>query len=358
MEPTSRRKFLTDILRVGAVAGTVPLAALSACREADFSGAREPEFRFLQVNDLHVQGNHLSRTKVGATYTGANTRAGWLRQALRNGSGVLPPVDFILLNGDMVHGESLEAIKYDLDYFHANFLRDLPVPVYPVIGNHENLQREGDARYQAPFCELFGSRAVDYSFRHKGLEFIVLNNTGTWVTKDTQLIEYRLKTFEAMLNARPGVPKIICCHIPLVPVREKEVLLESFGYYSFSVQESEMRRLVREHSDVLAVTSGHLHLSGLAVRGNTYHIAVAGLASYPHDMALFSVFTDRIDVELIRVPSSLLVPSTNIHGVHRHGKEFTDATHADCTSYVMGLDRERKFSIPRGWIRRLVGRSA
>ena len=70
------------------------------------------------------------------------------------------------------------------------------------------------------------------------------------------------------------------------------------------------------------------------------------MASYPHDMALFSVYDDRVDVEVVRLPSDLLTPETNIHGAVRFGKDFTDRLHADYTSYIMGNPSERRFSIP------------
>jgi hypothetical protein len=344
MRNATRRQFLSDAFRMGTLASIMPLS-VTACSNQSPAALREPLFRFLQVNDIHVQGDHLSRTKVVPTYAEANIRAAWLRGVLQNNS-FLPALDFVVLNGDMVHGESLEAIKFDLDYFHKTFLRDLPVPVYPVMGNHENLQLEGVDEYQAAYTNLFGSNKLNYSFVHKGLEFIMINNAGTWVINDKCILDHRINTFRSLLGANPGLPKIVCCHIPLVAVRDKDVLSRSFGFNSFCTRELEMAELVEKTPNVLAVTSGHLHLSGVVKKGNTHHISVSGLASYPHDMALFSVFADRVEVELVRVPSNLLVPSTNIHGAHRHGRDYTDATHSEYTTYVMGIDGERKFSIP------------
>ena len=96
---------------------------------------------------------------------------------------------------------------------------------------------------------------------------------------------------------------------------------------------------------VLAVLSGHLHITGSVVKDGIHHISIAGLASYPHDIALYSVFSDRIEVEVIRVPSDLLMPVTNIHGARRHKKDFTDSTHPSYTQYIMGNENERRFSM-------------
>jgi hypothetical protein len=50
-------------------------------------------------------------------------------------------------------------------------------------------------------------------------------------------------------------------------------------------------------------------------------------------------------VEVVRLPSNLMAPATNIHGAGRHGVDYTDASHADYTSYLMGSASERRFTI-------------
>ena len=63
-----------------------------------------------------------------------------------------------------------------------------------------------------------------------------------------------------------------------------------------------------------AVLSGHLHLTGKIQLNQVHHVSISGTASYPHDVAMYSVFPDRIEAEVIRLPSDLLEPATNIHG--------------------------------------------
>ena len=307
----------------------------------------EPVFRFLQVNDMHVQ-SEVSRynMKIGATYSGANTRASWLLEELKNNS-YFPKLDFVMAVGDLIHGEVLEGIKYDMDYLHRHFVSQFPLPIYTAVGNHENAQHEGDTEYQYPYAQVFGANRFNYSFVHKGIHFVVVNNSGTWTVKDNGIIVDRINKFRSMMNEHADLPKIVCCHIPLTPVREKEVLAKSFGFASYYTKEQEMLDIVGQHKGkVLAVLSGHLHLTGVVNIGNVAHISLSGLASYPHDMAMYSVYSNRVEMEVLRVPSDLLVPSTNIHGAARFGKDFTDSTHHDYTSYLMGNALERKFILP------------
>jgi hypothetical protein len=111
--------------------------------------------------------------------------------------------------------------------------------------------------------------------------------------------------------------------------------------------EPEILKLVEKHSDkILAILSGHLHLSGVALHRSVYQIVSSGLASFPHDMTLYSVFKDRMEVEFIQIPSDLWETKSNLHGCGRLGHDFTDELHPDHLSYVMGNLTERRFSIP------------
>lgn len=174
-----------------------------------------------------------------------------------------------------------------------------------------------------------------------------MNNSGTWNVNDSAILDHRLSIFKKMLNEEPDLPKIICCHVPFLPVREKKVLAETFGFTSYYMKETELVTLIEQKKEkVLAVLSGHLHLSGVINVNSIFHVSISGLASYPHDMAVYSVFKNRIVAELIRVPSDLLEPSTNIHGASRFGIDYRDELHPDYTTYIMGNESERRFTIP------------
>ncbi len=306
-------------------------------------------FRFIQVNDLHVQNESTRylKQRIAPTYAGANTRALWFKEAVL-ARQFFPEVDFVLSNGDMIHGNTLEGVKQDMDFFHRHFYSDFPLPIYPVMGNHENVQKEGDPVFEGPYVQAFGKDRINYSFVHKGLHFIVINNSGSWSVNDKDILDYRLKSLGQFLDMHPALPKIVCCHIPLVSIRSKEILAKSFGFASYCAKEQEIGDLIKQYNNnkVLAVLSGHLHISGMVNLNAVNHVVLSGLASYPHDMAMYSVYSDRIEVEFLRVPSDLLQPETNIHGAKRFGVDYTDDLHPDYSSYIMGNAQERRFSIP------------
>ena len=149
-----------------------------------------------------------------------------------------------------------------------------------------------------------------------------------------------------MLQNPASLPQIACCHIPLIPLREESVLAKSFGFSSYKTKDESTMDVVKDPKyNVRAVLSGHLHITCSAVNNGIHHISIAGLASFPHDIALYSVFNDRIDVEVIRIRSNLLKPITNIHGYRRHKVDYIDKAHPTYTRYIMGNEKERRYTI-------------
>lgn len=352
MNSISRKNFLHLAAKgTAALPFIAPAFAQGTTYLSPKGNTTPPVFRFIQANDIHVQDDRSHYAaylpqRVGATYHNANARALWLVHALHH-DPALADVDFVLGIGDLVHGENLEAIKYDTDFFATHIYDKLPVPLYPAIGNHENAQREGNPQYEEPYKQLFGADKVNYGFVHKGLHFIVINNSGTWSIDDGEVLDQRLQALRRLLGEHPALPKIICSHIPLIPIRQDEVLAKSFGFSSYYTKEKELLQLLEQHQDqVLAVLSGHIHISGVVKQQSIHHIVVSGLASFPHDFAVYTVYEDRIDVVLTQVPSDLLAPGTNIHGAGRFGIDYTDSLHPDYMSYLMGNTMERRFSIP------------
>jgi 3',5'-cyclic AMP phosphodiesterase CpdA len=299
--------------------------------------------RFAVFNDLHAQW------APGATepgYPGANERADWLLAQVAPG-GALADIDFVVAAGDLIHGENLAAITAEMAELKKRVVA-LPVPFYPCCGNHEIRESEGDAAYEAPYRAAFGADAFDYAIPAGAAEIIVLNNGGTFhVTASRR--EARYDAFKRMLTARPEVPKIVVCHVPLVPVRDRDVLRESFGFRTYNTVEAELLDLLDVHGGaVRLVVSGHLHLTGAVERCGVKHLVVSGTASFPHDYAVVAVTRQAIEVEVRSLPENLHEPASNIHGTPRYARDYTDAAHPTAAGYLRGNAAERRFLAPLG----------
>jgi 3',5'-cyclic AMP phosphodiesterase CpdA len=273
--------------------------------------ASAPLATFLQINDLHVQAEPEQKG-----YERANAKARWLLEAAASDRH-FARLDFVVGVGDLVHGGRLEALEPDLRQFRE-MLQALPVPFYPVAGNHEVVQQEGNPRHERAYRETFGNDRVNYAFTHAGLRFIALNNSGAGIVGPA-IRQARNEWLRGELERSPGVPTIILCHIPLIPLREEAVLANSLGFRSYCDPDGETLKIVEAHADsVKAVLSGHLHLTGAVRRKGIWHVSIAGTASYPCDCALYTVFPDRIEVQVRQLPADLVTPGTNIHGRRRH----------------------------------------
>ena len=339
----TRRKFLGAIALGGGaiVTGVKPSVARSPV-DASLVPEDPPLFRFLQINDVHVQQEG---GFTHPTYRDANRRAHWVIENLSNPE-FFPPLDFVLLNGDMIHQGTLESNRDAFAYWRT-LLPALPVPYYPVVGNHEVSQHEGDPLWEAPYVETYGEGKQFYAFVHREIAFIVFNNAGTGEGWGEEIYRSRYERLKELLEEHTGTPTLIVCHIPVYPVRQEDVLAKSFGFHSWRTVEPEIGRLLEEHPSVIAILSGHLHLTGMTRQQGMAQIVFAGTASYPHDLGLFTVSQSAITVEALRLPSDLLVPETNIHGAKRHGIDYTDGDHRAYTQYLMGNSQERIFTLPR-----------
>lgn len=333
----SRRRFL-------AAAGSA--ASLGWCpipvAGTESPAAGKPRFTFVQLNDTHVQAplRKQDPPRIG-TYRRANDK---LRAAVAAMNDTVRP-DLVLHVGDLIHGERLDRLALDLQTYRE-LVQPLKAPLYPVMGNHEVVQQEGNAQYEKPFREMFGDDRANYTFDHGGLRFVMLNNSGATVVGGA-VIEARNAWLEGVLKKHRGEPTILCCHIPVVPVRQEAVLAKSFGFRSYQAHDRQLLELVDAHADsIRAVLSGHLHLTGYVRRNGVFHLSIAGTASYPSDFAQFAVYDDRMVVQVHQLPEELATAHPSIHGRPRHAQEFTDTDHDTPEAYKIGRPDERRLTIP------------
>jgi len=334
--PLASRRFFLKIAGSSVAIASLGILGSSSTR-ADQSDD-VPLFRFVQWNDLHVDARKPS------TYLLANDKAAWLIDWI-NSPDRASRYDFVAGIGDLIQGGNLKSLAADTEHF-KRMVEGLAIPLRPAVGNHENVAREGDPIYEKSFCEAFGLKETNYSFRHKGVLFVMLNTSGGPRTKGTPVRRRRNAWFREVLEASRGTPKIVCCHVPLLPVRDEAVLAKSFGYSGPTAGDDELLGLVDEHADsIAAVLSGHLHLTGTVQRKGVHHIAISGTASYPCDFATYDVFPDRIRVRIRSLPDELVTPQTNLHGKPRHKNDYIDAAHPTHDAYMKGVASERDFDM-------------
>ena len=330
-----------DLIRVagsGAVLAATGRNSLSTGRDNGALG--DLLFRFIQWNDVHIDETRPS------SYRLANEKMRYLVD-WANKTENQPRPDFVVGIGDMIHGGAVASLAPDIR-LQKSLLADLEIPFYPVIGNHENVQQEGNTSYEASFHEAFGEDRTNYTLRHKGLLFVMLNNSGAPSSNSREVGKRRNEWFRSVLDGSPDLPKIVCCHIPLAPLRDESVLKKSFGFSSYAAKDDQLLGLVDKYAkSIVAVLSGHLHLTGVVIRNGVRHVSISGTASYPCDFASFDVYPERIRFHVHSLPQQLSTPDTNIHGRPRHAVDYTDSAHPTHESYIKGSPSERDAEWPR-----------
>ncbi len=328
--PLSRGKCpirgITAGLLLACLAGFCP--AVGAAEEG------KPLFRFAQVNDAHVSYDNKD------SYAGARER---FEAVIARLSAPEHRPDLLLSVGDIANGDRREKLEPD-NQEAAAVLRRFGVPVLPTPGNHEVLQGEGDAELRRAYVAAFGPELLTYAVFFRGILFVMVDDSGGWATGNP-VAERRNAVVAEILARNPDVPKIIACHIPLVALREPETLAKSFGFSSWIARgDGGLLPIIEKHRDtVIAVLSGHLHLTGHVVVNGIHHISVSGTASYPSHYAEYVVFQDRIHVVMRKPPADLINPRSSIHS--RTGVAYTDARHSTHEEYVAGRTDEQEFDI-------------
>jgi len=349
----TRRQFIKMASAV--VAAPMKEAVMTAARSVRThkrTDGNQPVLRFMQINDTHV---YAGPPHPDDHYALANERFQWVVQSLGNSQ---ESPDFILGLGDLIDGVPQrlgDQVLYDDLKVFKDMIRPLRLPFYPIMGNHEVMQREGNPVYERPYRNAFGNDRVNYSFEKAGIVFVMLNNSGA-TNASREVIHARNEWLRQTLEGTRRQPKILCCHIPLVPFRDEGVLSQSFGFKSYHAHDPVLLGLVEKYADTcIAVLCGHLHLTGMVRRNDIFHVCLSGTASSPCDYgALYNVFKEHIEVEIKHLPDKLAKPTPDehpvgflgsIHGKPRHTVDFVDSDHASATEYQEGRADERRFTI-------------
>ncbi len=312
--------------------------------ESGGPGGGRRRFRFMMLNDMHLRSPGCD----AGNYPGARERALWALGCVRGDNG-FDPADFVIGAGDVIDGHR-DAFSDEYAYLRPAFLEKLGVPFLPALGNHETRQGRSAAGYRA-YDEAFGGGMREYVFSCGGIGFIVLDACHDGEPPNEATLRYNMFLQRSLDRlAELSLPAFIVSHVPFTPVRDEAVCAKSFNFGTYyTVPDSQTLATVERHADhVIAVLSGHLHLTGTVERRGIHHIVVAGTAAYPSDIATFDVFSDRIDVRVHRAPDDIQDRGANIHGRPRHAVDYIDSLHRTHERYLGGNPSERSFSMMLG----------
>ena len=192
-----------------------------------------------QITDLHI-------TTSESPLDQARNRER-LHQTLRSIEAQRPRPLAIIATGDLVdHGriEEYAALKA--------ILAQTDLPIYLAVGNHDN-RLAALSQFSAPNIVSDSNGFIQYTLEFEEYR-IVICDTLNEGREDGAFCEQRAQWLDQTLTDRPGTPTLIALHHP--PIASGIRWMDPDPSAEWIVR---LDRILSQHSQVCAVTTGHLH---------------------------------------------------------------------------------------------------
>jgi 3',5'-cyclic AMP phosphodiesterase CpdA len=250
MSPFDRRQFLQLAGAGGAAVflSSLPRAALAA--DSASAGYEQEDFYFVQLSDCHW----------GFEGPPNPDARGTLPKAVASVNALAEPPDFVIFTGDLTHttDDPKERRKRMAEF--RDIARELKVKnVRFIPGEHDAALDNGKA-----FTEFFGP--THYTFEHKGVHFIVLDNVSD---PGAQLGDAQLAWLAADLKQQAQDARIVVfAHRPL---------FDLYPQWDWATRDgAKAVELLMPHANV-TVFYGHIHQEHHQMTGHIAHHSAKSL---------------------------------------------------------------------------------
>ena len=255
-----RRNFLSCMAWAGTgllwtMAGGVPTSKLIAATTKPGTDAARTSFSFVQISDSHIGFNKAANQDVAGTLKLAIDKI----NAKINAAPGSP--DLLLHTGDIT--QSARAQEFDTA---QQIIKDCRITdVHYVPGEHDTATDDG-----VLYLERFGKGTQGtgwYSFTHKGVHFIALNNSHQ-VDAMGGLGADQLKWLKQdVTSLSASTPIIVFAHIPLWMV---------YPQWGWGTQDGAEALSYLKRFGSVTVLNGHIHQVVQKVEGNvSFHTAAS-----------------------------------------------------------------------------------
>jgi 3',5'-cyclic AMP phosphodiesterase CpdA len=197
----SRREILKGIVKLAGVGGVVFASRLAGAKggKKKKSDAHE-DFFFLQLSDTHWGYSGVSNPKADVTLPSAI-------EAINAAGAAGAAADFIVFTGDLTHTTDDAAVRRQRLTEFKKLTAKLAVPSLRLLPGEHDAAKDAGAAYQ----EILGP--TRYTFDHKGVHFIALDNVSdpAGAVGDAQIdwLHADLK------KTSPDTPVVVLTHRPL-----------------------------------------------------------------------------------------------------------------------------------------------
>jgi Icc-related predicted phosphoesterase len=214
---TNRRDFLKigSVLASGMVLSGMNIHSLFA---ASKSATASASLRFAVISDIHFE----NRTGLGAMVKVPKT--------LKNLLSKQPVADAVFVAGDLTNNGRADQYDLLLSVFKDTSIVPAELPVYFMMGNHDNFDKEGQANYLEKIKQPF-HQFVDI----KGYPFITISMSGgssdSYNDEATKFLSESLETASKKYRDKPI---FVFMHVPPLNTCYGSMKHEGWGTAFFS----------------------------------------------------------------------------------------------------------------------------
>lgn len=204
--------------------------------------------KFIQVTDVHLTQNN----------------ADYLKQFVDNANQNFKNLDFIVFTGDNIDKANPEDLKLFL-----KIIKNLKVKPYVLVGNHDlfkshNLSKEKYMHLVRKELGFYHSNKPNYVFKKKDIVFIAMNGVKEVIPGSNGYYrEDELFWLDKMLTRYSNKKVVILQHFPLLDTKAKNHSL---------YRKEDYEDVLKRHSNVISIVSGHYHENIEQKDGGIYHI--------------------------------------------------------------------------------------
>lgn len=232
--------------------------------------------RIAQISDLHIK-------PPGSLAYGKVDTAKALERCVEALNEFDPAPDFVVISGDLADTPSADEYQY-----LKRLLAPLKLPFAGIPGNHDSRELMRAALPSASYA--FAAGALNQKISVDGLDLVLLDSS-VHGKPHGQLDAPTLQWLEETLAAAPDRPAILFLHHPPFKAgiwhMDRQNLLNA----------SEFAPIVRRHSRVQLIATGHIHRATLAM-----------FAGVPTTICPAPNHAVDLDLDKLRVPSFKVEP--------------------------------------------------
>ena len=237
---------------------------------------RAEDFTFVQISDSHIGFNKPANPDV----------LGTLQTAINNINNLERAPDFLIHTGDLTH----LARANEFDDLEQALKSSRQKQVFYVPGEHDVTGDDGKL-----YLERFGKSTSGngwYSFNHKGVHLVGLNNVVQLegVGKiGTEQLEWLRKD---LMSVSSSTPVVVFAHIPLWSV---------YPDWGWGTSDSEQALALLKRFGSVTVLNGHIHQIMQKVEGNVaFHTAMSTAFPQPAPGSTASAGPMKLPAERLR----------------------------------------------------------